>query len=121
MNHRTRAGRALPGREGKMIMEKFSGIYKRDGFSFRYNFDRCLVEYVSKASKEELADNEEWQQKYGRNLWDIDENGYIVIDAVGLRPENWKNKEARDGYLDEWIFDLREAVAWEMKFDQANG
>ena len=90
-------------------MKKYSGVYKREGFSFRYNFERCIVEYVSKPSKEELADNEEWVAKFGKPLWDIEE-GFIVIDAVGLCPENWKNKEVRDEYLDEWIFELREAV-----------
>lgn len=95
---------------------KFSGIYKRSGFSFRYDYDHCVVEVVSKAGAEEIADNEEWQSKFGKNLWDIDEAGYIVHDSVGLRPENWKNKEVRDEYLDEWIFEFREAVEIELAY-----
>ena len=97
-------------------MKKYSAVYKRDGFSFRYNFERCVVEYVNKPSKEDLADNEEWIAKYGKPLFDI-VDGYEVIDAVGLRAENWKNKALRDDYLDEWIFELREAVAIEMAYE----
>lgn len=88
-------------------MNKYSGIYKRNGKCFKYDFEHSIVEYVCKASKQELEDNKSWQEKFGKNLWDIDENGYIVIDSAGLRAENWKNKEVRDEYLDEWIFELQ--------------
>lgn len=98
-------------------MKKYSGIYKKDGFSFRYDFQRAMVEYVQKADKSYLDDNAEWMAEFGKPLWDIDDSGYIVIDAVGLRPDNWKNKELRDDYLSEWIYEMREAVAYEMQFD----
>ena len=97
-------------------MKKISGIYKRGGQLFRYNYEHCVVEYVCKASQEELADNEEWLRKYGRKLWEIDESGYITIESVGLRPENWKNKEARNEYLDEWLFELREGMEFELAY-----
>lgn len=97
----------MPPETEERMMKKCSGIYKKDGKMFRYDFEHCIVEYVCKASKDEIANNKEWQSKYGRNLWDIDENGYMVIDSAGLRAENWKNKEVRDEYLAEWIEEMK--------------
>lgn len=85
---------------------KKSKVYKVDGLLFRYDYDRSVVEYVSKAGAQELKDNEEWMEKYGEPLWDI-EDGYVVIDSIGLRKENWKNKESRIGYLEQWAAELR--------------
>lgn len=88
-------------------MAKYSGIYKKDGKVFRYDYEHSIVEYICKAGKQELEDNKEWQKKFGKKLWDIDEKGYMVIDSVGLRAENWKDKEVRDEYLGEWIFEMK--------------
>lgn len=96
-----------------MKKRNYSKVYKHEGKLFRYDFDKCLVQFVSKATEEERNDNEEWQAKHGRDLWDIDEDGYMVIDSVGLRAENWKNKEARDEYLDEYCFDLDDESSYE--------
>ena len=97
---------------------KKSAVYKFRGKLFRYNFDECLVEYLAKATKEELEENKEWQKKYGKNLWDIDENGYIEIDAAGLRKENWTRKAVRDEYLSEWVAEMQEALEWELAFER---
>ena len=83
-----------------------SKVYKLNGKLFRYNFDRCTVEYVVKAGKEELKDEDEWMQKHGEPLFGIDHDGYMVIDSIGLSRENWKNREARDEYLSAWSMDL---------------
>ena len=96
-------------------MKRFSGVYKRGGKCFRYDFQNCLVQLVYKAGEEELADNAEWMAKHGEPLWDIDESGYMVSQSVGLRPENWKNKAVRDEYLDEWLFELDEELACEVE------
>ena len=88
-------------------------IYKRGKRTFRYNFDEAIVEYVAKATKDMLEDNKEWQAKRGENLWDIDEDGYMVLDSAGLSRANWKNKESRDYYLDEWNYDLDEELAYQ--------
>ena len=85
---------------------KKSAVYKFRGRLFRYDYDCSIVELVSKASREELDDNQRWQSRYGRKLWDIDENGYIVSDEVGLQEANWKDKFARDEYLNEWVDEL---------------
>ena len=88
-------------------MAKSSGVYKKDGFLFRYDFERSVVEYICKASAEDLEDNKRWQEEYKRDLWDIDKDGYMVLDSAGLSVENWKDKECRDEYLAEWIFELQ--------------
>ena len=86
---------------------KRSRSYKRNGKLFRYNFDRCLVEWIVKPTSEMIADNKEWQAKFHKDLWNV-EDGYTIIETVGLRTENWKNKESRDEYLDAWCDDLDE-------------
>ena len=42
----------------------------------------------------------------GRSLYGIGDDGYIVLDSAGLSAENWKDREARDGYLTAWSNDL---------------
>ncbi len=78
------------------------------GKLFRYDFDEHIVEYVVKAGKDMRSDNKEWQRDHGKDLWDIDSDGYVVVDSAGLLPENWKDKEAREGYLSAWADDIDE-------------
>lgn len=85
--------------------------YKLHGKLFRYDFDQSVVEYISKAGPEEIADNAEWVKKHGSPLFDIDADGYMTIDTVGLHRENWKSKDARDEYLSCWCVDLEEESA----------
>lgn len=75
---------------------------------FRYNYEWHTVEEIAKADPEMIEDNREWQEKYGRDLWEIDEAGYIELRSVGLSEENWKNKEARLEYLEMWAAELEE-------------
>ena len=89
-----------------------SGIYKYGKKSFRYDYDRAVVEWVSKASKEELKDEAEWIEQYGKPLLRIDDKGYFVVDSVGLSRENWQNKEVRDEYLAEWCYEIEEEVRY---------
>jgi len=66
--------------------------YKYQGKDFAYDFKDCLVLYIYK-----------------------DEDGiWRELDSVGLRKENWKNKEIRDEYLAEYCFDIDEECAYEM-------
>lgn len=91
-------------------MEK-SKVYKFRGQFFRYDFKNGLVECLTKATKQEYEDNEEWRAKYGKPLWKIDSEGYIEIEAVGLMRENWQRKAVRDEYLAEWIAEIEEDTA----------
>ena len=94
---------------------KLSKVYKRKNKSFQYDYDNSLVLWVCKATEEEINDNKEWQAKYGKNLWDINNDGYIEIQSVGLMKSNWTNKSNRDSYLDQWIDELEEESYWLAK------
>lgn len=95
--------------------QRYSKPYKRGRRLFRYDYENAIVEWVSKATEEEYRDNAEWESNHpGRRnrLWDIGEDGLISHEGVGLRKENWENKEARNEYLDEWNFELDEESEW---------
>lgn len=98
-----------------------SRAYKYGGKLFRYDFDDCMVEYIVKANAEMRKDNKEWMEEFGKPMWEIDESGYCIIDRVGLRRENWKDKESRDYYLSTWLDDIAAEVAFEeamfMKYE----
>ena len=91
-------------------MAKVKSLYKYRGRTFRYDYENALVCLVYKATEEERKDNEKWQKMFGKDLWDIDEDGYIENQAVGLMRENWENKEARNEYLDGWCDELEYEV-----------
>ena len=85
-----------------------TGIYKLDGKCFRYDEENSIVEYVAKADKEMIKDDEEYKKENGHSLYDIGADGYMVLDSAGLRRENWKNKELRNEYLSAWADELDE-------------
>jgi nuclear transport factor 2 (NTF2) superfamily protein len=86
---------------------------------FKYDREMAIVRMYYKPKDEELqemiADNKEWQKKYGKNLWDIDEDGLMYIDGAGLRRENWDNKDARNEYLAEMEADFEEEANYLMQ------
>lgn len=73
---------------------------------FRYNVDRAIVEWVTKATPDMVADDKEWIAKYGKPLYGIDKDGYVVVDSAGLSREHWEDKEVRLEYLTEWNSDI---------------
>jgi len=86
--------------------------YESNKKMFRYNRERAEVSYVAKATAEEIADNQKWLEKYGKPLFEIQSDGYVVINSVGLSRENWDDKEARDEYLNEWCMQMEEELAY---------
>lgn len=92
-------------------MKKQSAIYKRNGKAFRYDYRSCLVSLMMKAGPEERQENENWIARFGRPLWDIDEDGYMELSTVGLMREDWDDKEARNEYLDGWMEEMEEETA----------
>lgn len=82
--------------------------YKLRDKLFRYDFDTSMVEYIAKAEEEDIVLEKEWIEKYGRPIYGIGEDGYMVLDAAGLHKKNWNNKAARDEYLAEWANELDE-------------
>ena len=96
--------------------------YKVSGKLFRYDFDSSTVEYIAKAGTEEIEADREWKETHGRSLYGIGDDGYMVLDTIGLNRKNWEIRAARDEYLSGWAVDLdaeAEALAadflrWEM-------
>ena len=70
-------------------MAKYSRVYKVGKKAFRYNYERATLEWVYKPDAQIIEDNKEWQEKFGKDLWDI-VDGYVVCDTIGLGRENWK-------------------------------
>jgi len=70
-------------------MAKYSRVHKVGKKSFRYNYDRATLEWVCKPDAQMIEDNKEWQEKFGKDLWDI-VDGYVVFDTIGLGRDNWK-------------------------------
>ena len=91
-----------------------SEVVKVQNKLFRYDYENCLVEYVSEVTDEIKADNKEWQEKYHRDLFEV-VDGYVVNGTVGLRKENWDNPDAREEYLSEWIMDMEEELSYLME------
>ena len=90
--------------------------YKRGTSLFMYDKDNCIVWYVAKMTAENKAENVEWNKRWGKNLYDTDPTGeYMLIDGVGLRKENWRNREARDEYLDLWLCEMEEEMAYLLR------
>lgn len=85
--------------------------YKLNGKLFRYDFDCCVVEYIFEAGMEEITYEAEWKSKYGKGLYDIDDDGYIVLDTAGFQKDNWMNTESRNEYLAGWMVELDEESA----------
>lgn len=89
---------------------RYSKVVTCCGRQFRYDRDYAVVEYVGKLNAEMERDNEEWIQKYGHPLWEVEE-GMVVYDTIGLSRENWDDPEAREEYLEGWCFDMDEMTA----------
>ena len=66
------------------MAKRYSSVYKRKKNKFRYDYEYAIVEW--------LDENDE------------------VIDSVGLSRENWKNREARNEYLDGWIAEMYDSL-----------
>lgn len=94
---------------------ELSRVYKYEKHLFMYDKEDAIVYLVAKMGPEERKTNEEWLASHNRPLFQTDPSGnYMLLDGVGLRRENWRNKEARDGYLAEWCFELDEELAYMM-------
>ena len=79
-----------------------SAIYKFNDRKFRYDYDRCLVEYGF------IAETEDDIEIFGaKELGD-----FVLVDEIGLSKENWDNKEVRDEYLMEYCYRLEEEINW---------
>lgn len=78
-------------------MKRYSRAVKVGNKLFMYDRQRSLVLYVGKVD----AENRKWLEDE-----EIIDGKYFVVAQIGLREENWKNKDARFDYLNEWAFEL---------------
>ena len=88
---------------------KYQKIGKR---TFRYDEKNAVVQYVYKATPDMYVDDKKWMETHGYPLWGIDEDGYVVLDSVGLAREHWDNKETRIEYLTEWDYEISSEVGY---------
>ena len=75
-------------------MKKYSKSVKVGGYKFRYNYTDCEVEW----------------------LYDGNRKGE-VLDSIGLRTENWLNKEVRNEYLLQWADEIIEEVDYLVEME----
>ena len=85
-----------------------SNPVKVSGKLFRYDFGNAMVEYIIKADDEIIDAEIEWEQKHGSQLYGVGADGYIVLSTAGLNASNWKDADARKGYLIGWAAELEE-------------
>lgn len=88
-----------------------SSLYQFRGRLFRYNYQNSMVEYICKADPEDVADDEARVAAHKPPLYNIDEEGFMVITTIGLHRDNWNNEGARREYLSQWSNELDEEVA----------
>ena len=84
--------------------------YNVSGKMFRYDFDNSTVEYIAKAEPEQIESERCWKNVHGGTLYGIGDDGYMVLDTIGLSRTNWEDKETRDEYLAAWAADIDEWV-----------
>lgn len=72
----------------------YSKVVKVGDKMFRYNYMNGEVEWV---------------------LTDRTRKETSVVDSIGLRLENWKDKESRTYYLQQWSEELEEELWYMMK------
>ena len=68
--------------------------YKYKGKDFAYDKKNSIVMYLFKDDEEVemMGEDAPWRE----------------LEGVGLRRDNWNNKDSRNAYLDEWIIDIEE-------------
>lgn len=95
-----------------------SEVYTYKGSEFRYDFDNRVVEYgeylTKKQVEKRVADAE---KESGETYTDREKRlifgkpGWNPVDCRGLSIDHWIDTEARNEYLDEYLFQLNEEVS----------
>jgi len=89
-------------------MEKHSKIYLLENdqhIGFRYNYERAVLEYVSKVDIEFDEDD---------NLIEVELPDWKVIDSTGLNRENWE--ENPEYWIEQYHANIKAETEFEMKF-----
>lgn len=85
-----------------------SKTYKLRNHTFRYDFTHGVVENIMLAGAEDIKLDNEWKKTHGYSLLDIDADGFMILSVAGLSKEHWKDRCARDEYLNGWVDDIEE-------------
>lgn len=87
-------------------MKKYAHTKIRN-YHFVYDFERSLVGYAYKISKKEMEELYDWEETVT-----IGKSTYLIVEWVGLSQTNWSNRELRNNYLELWIDDIEEELAY---------
>ena len=90
-------------------MTRYSRIYSVHGRKYRYNYDKMMLERIFKITDEMAADNDEWVEKFGKELFPV-ENGYVVMTSIGLNVDSWK--KAPISWVEDYDFQVSEELRW---------
>jgi hypothetical protein len=88
------------------MKRKYSKVYfedKNKNFGYRYNYEKCVLEYISRW---DCYIDEETDE-----LVDVIKDDYEVVDSVGLSKDNWKESPSY------WVDVYREEHRQEMKYE----
>jgi len=101
---------------GTKQLSRYSELYAYGNKFFRYNYTDALVTMLSKASEEEIAEEQEWKENHnGKGLFDlleIDGTYYYKWESVGLSKEHWDDEECRKEYLSQYVNDVEEECSY---------
>lgn len=86
--------------------------YKLGKYHFIYDYQEALVGNGYRLKKDEEIDD--FMRRYVDYI-QIGKTTYEVADWVGLRVENWKNKEVRNEYLEMYINEIEEEEAYMLE------
>jgi uncharacterized protein YecA (UPF0149 family) len=88
-------------------MKKYSKVYLVKGekhFGYRYNFENCVLEYVSKYD----------YRKVDRKFKDVILEDWEVVTSTGLDKEDWN--EAPQYWVDYYMSEIAEETAHIAKY-----
>ena len=102
--------------EDDEILEEGSTSFN-DKYFPRVDLSNPRYSYYHYKGKDFAYDN---QKKLVLLIYQDDEEGedapWREVDAIGLAPENWKNREARKEYLDEYCDDIDAQLEYELEY-----
>lgn len=89
-------------------MRKYSKVFLKRGeklFGFRYNYEECCLENVSR-----------WDCKFdeNNNLVEVTLPSWKVISSIGLSKENWS--DSPEYWIEQYEMELNEEAACEARY-----
>ena len=85
-------------------MNRYSTPVRMNKKVFIYDRDDAVVCWVQKINK----DTSDWEKKHFGTINDT----WLIIDSVGLGRDNWRNRETREMYLQQWCDEIEEECSF---------